>query len=860
MRRNLKPLSNDVFNKINNGSSAVDLSYSKIDRLHVSEDLRFRTSKIKISRCSLKSFPDGLETFTSVQVLDLSENDITELHENVLQDLQTLQYLDLSCNAVSKVYGQLPQSLIYLDLGYNPNLDLVSLWDIAIPRLEVLKLSYDNINEIPFSIPKWCGTIRHINLDGNHLKSIPINLSYFPVLEEFSVFGNEINTLRLPVHHKQMRLLNFSLNPITEILESANINLQSINLSSTPLKSFPVDILNICGLRMLILSKSCLSGLLDIVLPPTLSILDLSYNEITKVSSRFASSCRFLTVLNLSWNNLTEIPDDFPEQLCFSHIILNHNQLSKIPVNILVCTTVEKLDISNNKFSNIGEFKYPQLREFDISFNNFIDLPDSFTFSAFLIVLNVSYNNLTDLPQSLFNCRKVESLYASHNEFTRIPNCIFSLTSLTTLVFSFNKLTYLPSSFSSFPFLQHIDLSNNNFQSFPSTILLPTLMFLNISHNLIPEIVDFQSHNLTVLDLSYNKIAFLPQINMQKLLCLNISCNQLKSVKLNTPALHVFSCFGNPIEDVEFISPTPKLRVSESFAELSYSNKPHFIRPIFSNHFNFGFSSTLGTRSSMEDSIVIHSSDDLTVLGLFDGHAGFRASKFCANHISEAFRKLQSCTKDNIQDCMLEEVYNIQEKLIDDQIDDGSTAVLSCIMKRTIFSIGIGDSRVTLVKKVGCQRITQDQKPLNFGEFTRLKDSGNGPSFDGRVRKKLSVAQAFGDFWCTGGILGDPVVIRTEISSDDVGLILACDGLWDIIDDESASDIVRNSKSAQDAAISLKNIALSLASRDNVSVIVLLFDNGGFDEENHTEAIPVLSSIYEGDMASLSSAQSRRRR
>jgi serine/threonine protein phosphatase PrpC len=72
--------------------------------------------------------------------------------------------------------------------------------------------------------------------------------------------------------------------------------------------------------------------------------------------------------------------------------------------------------------------------------------------------------------------------------------------------------------------------------------------------------------------------------------------------------------------------------------------------------------------------------------------------------------------------------------------------------------------------------------------------------------------------------------------SEDVAMILACDGLWDVIDDEQAGKLVFSVKQKRDKAIEegkdthalvgseyLAQAAIDAGSGDNVSVVVVYF-------------------------------------
>lgn len=52
-------------------------------------------------------------------------------------------------------------------------------------------------------------------------------------------------------------------------------------------------------------------------------------------------------------------------------------------------------------------------------------------------------------------------------------------------------------------------------------------------------------------------------------------------------------------------------------------------------------------------------------------------------------------------------------------------------------------------------------------------------------------------------------------------IILACDGLWDVMSNEEVIDIVKQVGSPAAAAITIRDMAYQLGSSDNISVIVI---------------------------------------
>ncbi len=72
---------------------------------------------------------------------------------------------------------------------------------------------------------------------------------------------------------------------------------------------------------------------------------------------------------------------------------------------------------------------------------------------------------------------------------------------------------------------------------------------------------------------------------------------------------------------------------------------------------------------------------------------------------------------------------------------------------------------------------------------------------------------------------------HVELTAEDQFLVVACDGLWDVIDPPLAMRIVlqqlaahgRGAEGAQKAADELQKLAFRLGSSDNITVVVITF-------------------------------------
>lgn len=93
-----------------------------------------------------------------------------------------------------------------------------------------------------------------------------------------------------------------------------------------------------------------------------------------------------------------------------------------------------------------------------------------------------------------------------------------------------------------------------------------------------------------------------------------------------------------------------------------------------------------------------------------------------------------------------------------------------------------------------------------------------------------------GDYYLKPYVSAEPEVTVVDRTEQDEFLILASDGLWDVVSNEVACKIARNclsgraasrfpeavaGRTAADAAALLTELAMSRGSRDNISVVVV---------------------------------------
>lgn len=184
----------------------------------------------------------------------------------------------------------------------------------------------------------------------------------------------------------------------------------------------------------------------------------------------------------------------------------------------------------------------------------------------------------------------------------------------------------------------------------------------------------------------------------------------------------------------------------------------------------------------------------------------------------------------------------------------GSTAVVAVITPQHIVVANCGDSRAVLCRDRTTVPLSCDHKPDRPDELARIGALGGRVIFvnGARVEGILAMSRAIGDRYLKPYVISEPEISFTKRDPKDECLILASDGLWDVVSIDTAcgvaSECLRHgrtnasaststnadgnvreedrgealypSRSALAAAL-LTRLALGRNSLDNISVIVI---------------------------------------
>jgi len=270
------------------------------------------------------------------------------------------------------------------------------------------------------------------------------------------------------------------------------------------------------------------------------------------------------------------------------------------------------------------------------------------------------------------------------------------------------------------------------------------------------------------------------------------------------------------------------------------------------NGLRYGLSSMQGWRVEMEDAHCAMIGlpgqlKDWSFFAVFDGHAGARASAYCAEKLLEAIISNDDfChteeggepNHDGVENGIKTGFLRLDEQLraLPGEDKSGSTAVCALISPRQVFFVNCGDSRAAFSRGGRVVLGTRDHKPGNPGEKKRIQDAGGSVMIQ-RVNGSLAVSRALGDFEyknvpgrgpCEQLVSPEPdVYLESRDLENDEFFVLACDGIWDVMTNEELCDFIRDRMRLTDDLEAICNYVidscLSKGSRDNMSIVIVAF-------------------------------------
>lgn len=285
-----------------------------------------------------------------------------------------------------------------------------------------------------------------------------------------------------------------------------------------------------------------------------------------------------------------------------------------------------------------------------------------------------------------------------------------------------------------------------------------------------------------------------------------------------------------------------------------------------------------GMRATMEDSYTALPvpNTPFLFLSVFDGHGGRGVADFASTHLlpcimeSEAYKSAAvsgfATEDDSLLFSSLRAGFNkcdadayVASCTSGDR--SGSTAIAALISPHRIIVANSGDSRAVLVRTsveggtttstattaaatITTTALSSDHKPDSHKERARLMPLAGAAGLRGGYFSGLAVSRTLGDFRTKldharsmpgagpppllptpqQTVTSDPEVMAAVRHPSDAFLVMACDGVWDVVTNDEAASIVWGAvlggAGPKEAAAALIHECLERGSSDNMTAIV----------------------------------------
>eukprot|EP00913_Durusdinium_trenchii_P014477 g13581.t1 len=240
-----------------------------------------------------------------------------------------------------------------------------------------------------------------------------------------------------------------------------------------------------------------------------------------------------------------------------------------------------------------------------------------------------------------------------------------------------------------------------------------------------------------------------------------------------------------------------------------------------------GWEDDIGMRNEMEDGWIFidcySGHPNCCYFAIYDGscpsafsHGGRQCVDFVIDNLHKKLLVELQKEPHNVPEAMMQAFELTDEGIHTSGINTSGCTACCCLLRkelanhlacisqrekeqslRVLYTAHIGDARAVLCRGGLAVRLTgqSDHKATDPAEANRVVEAG-GNIFNDRVNGMLAISRAFGDFqlkaptWQNDIVSNVPEVSSTLVSSQDLFVIMACDGLWDVVEDQEAVNLV----------------------------------------------------------------------
>mmetsp|Transcript_8857 Transcript_8857/g.8934 ORF Transcript_8857/g.8934 Transcript_8857/m.8934 type:complete len:389 (+) Transcript_8857:260-1426(+) len=263
--------------------------------------------------------------------------------------------------------------------------------------------------------------------------------------------------------------------------------------------------------------------------------------------------------------------------------------------------------------------------------------------------------------------------------------------------------------------------------------------------------------------------------------------------------------------------------VNEAILSRNNVDSPKFPITYFSVHTHRGFAAANPDKKNQDAIATIqHNESKSLVIACMDGHGMFGeiVSQYVTKRLEESLCDHTNFTT-NLHGAITDTITSIeQEVFATPSIDcetSGTTLTMAVIRGNTVTVANVGDSRVVIIRKekngVKVLPLTYDHTPELEEERDRILSAGgrvfgvkypDGTTGPNRIwlaqydAPGLAMSRSVGDRLVHGvGVISTPTFMEHVIDEDDVAIVVASDGLWNVLSDE---EVVKHVMSSRDSS------------------------------------------------------------
>lgn len=540
---------------------------------------------------------------------------------------------------------------------------------------------------------------------------------------------------------------------------------------------------------------------------------------------------------------------------------LSKKQLNEIPNEQLISSTRTLLLHENLLTSLPAQFavRQNQLRVLYLNENRLSTWPEALSELKFLEKLHLESNQLTSVPSSVGRLSSLRKLYLHNNRIASLPSELGALRQLTHLSLHSNAIVALPCDLALCDALVELHVGNNPLQSPPSFACNKGVAFLRLylrmmrasdaAHATVPR-PRFRFHRDIVFDApsddNRSQQQLLQQQHQPHKAALTLSA---PSGALSAAAESGSGGGSNSSSPSTSATATLKRRFKRrtTVASTVRTNTTHSLlyflaevdgmcsqnqRPYMEDR-SAVIECCSQRRPTSELEAIENLFSRIMMLGVFDGHGGQHASEYVRRHLLATIANQSAFRNGDFVTALRRAFAVVDDALVkwlwERRNPCGSTAAVVLLVDNVVYVAHAGDTRALLCRDKMAFALTSDHTPARESERIRIESRGGEVSRNPRggpmrVNGMLAVSRSFGDVLLKPNavVTSEPDVCVEPLSPADEWLIMATDGLFDVMSNQSAVDVVRRCTSPREAATKLVRLACTGPdSGDNVSVLVV---------------------------------------